>query len=496
MKGLRSSLFFSAVDKYASTTLSIAMTAVAARLLTPGDIGVFAIASLVAVLAEALRDFGASVYIVQSHTLTRQTLRTAFTLMAGMSLAIALILVAASGSIAVFYADARVAPAIVIAAAGVIVASLAAPSLAILRREMRFRALAVANVSAPLANLLAFLAFYAAGWGYLSLVLASLVAGTVLAATAILAVRRFWMFLPSLAEWRAIVSFGTFASATAVLNIFYSSLPQMLLGRLIGLDAVGFYSRATMLCQLPDRLIVGALQPVILPAFAERSRSGGDLKVAYLRALSFLSAVQWPALAVLAIMAGPAVRLALGPQWDACAPLLRIMALAWLVMMPASLTYPILVASGRIRDTLTSTLISLPVSALAVILSAPFGLEALAWSMFVTLPFQMWVAFVFIRRQIGFAWGELAGALSRSAVVTACTVAGPILLMVHAGFDSGSSFAMPATGLLAAAAGWLGGLRLTEHPLLSEFDELRRFVNLAVAKLSPRGRSWRNLPLE
>ena len=276
------------------------------------------------------------------------------------------------------------------------------------------------------------------------------------------------MFVPCLEEWRGIVTFGGFASATAILNILYVSLPQLLLGRLSGLDAAGLYNRATVLCQLPDRLIVGAFQPVIFPAFAAQVRAGGDLKVAYLKALSLLSAVHWPALLVIAVLAEPAVRIVLGPQWDACAPLLRIMAIASLVMTPSSLTYPVLVASGRIRDTLVSSLIVLPASAVAVIVAAPYGMETLAWSMFATLPFQMGVALWFIRRQIDFAWTELFRSIWKSGIVAGFATVAPLILVAMQGLSPHPSIATLVAVFTGAAFGWLVGLVVTGHQLLGE----------------------------
>ena len=58
------------------------------------------------------------------------------------------------------------------------------------------------------------------------------------------------MFRPSLAEWRKVASFGGYSSATGFVNILFQTLPQLILGRLLSLDAVAAFSRATAICQL------------------------------------------------------------------------------------------------------------------------------------------------------------------------------------------------------------------------------------------------------
>src|SRR5690606_27961034 len=111
----------------------------------------------------------------------------------------------------------------------------------------------------------------------------------------------------------------------------------------LGFDAAGVYSSASRLCQLPERWMFGALQPVVLPALSARARAGDDLKEPYLGALGLITAVQWPFLVCLALLADPLVDLLLGTQWAGVAPLVRIIAVAWLSMFPAMLTYPLLV---------------------------------------------------------------------------------------------------------------------------------------------------------
>ena len=71
---------------------------------------------------------------------------------------------------------------------------------------------------------------------------------------------------------------GGWVSATAVLNNLYLMLPNLVLPRLAGFEAAALFNRATQLSQLSERVIVGAVVPVILPAFATLSRNGADLR--------------------------------------------------------------------------------------------------------------------------------------------------------------------------------------------------------------------------
>ena len=99
-------------------------------------------------------------------------------------------------------------------------------------------------------------------------------------------------------------------------------------------------------------------------------------------------------------MARPIVSVWLGPMWMETIPLIRILCTAYVALFAACLTYPTLVVLGGIRDALISSFISLPPSLLVMFFASFFGVEALAASTLITLPFQAATAFYFISRRL------------------------------------------------------------------------------------------------
>lgn len=465
---LRKPFLYSACDRYVSLVLTLFMTAIVARLLTPEELGLFALISGVVFVTEALRDFGAGTYIVQEREPSRTGVRTAFTVTLGIALALALALTAASGPIAAFYEEPRLVTGLRLTAFGLVLSAFSAPPMSMLRRDMDFRPIAVINVTGGLVAAAVTIAMIRLGYGYLGMIGGGLAASAYVIAAAQFHRPTPWLFVPCLEKAREIAIFGGWVSATAVLNNLYLMLPNLVLPRIAGFGALALFSRATQLSQLSERVIVGAVVPVILPAFSVLARNGADLRRSYLYGISLITAVQWPALLGLAVLAEPVVRIVLGDQWDAAAELLRILALAGLFMAPAALTFPILVATGHTRDTLSASLISLSIGAVVFAVAAPFGLYALAMSFVVSLPIQMLVALMFIKHRLRFTWGQFARACVRSAACALLSALPPLLVAAHAGF----AFAMPAAEIFLAVAGsgaaWLTGLALTRHPLMAE----------------------------
>ncbi len=468
MSAIRRSVIASVADKYASQIISVVTLAAMSRILTPSEIGLYLLASTVILLVENLRIFGTGIFIVQEKTLERETVRTAFTITLLISLGLALGIYLSADLISAFFREPGLRHLLVVATLAFVIAPFGNPILALLQRDLSFSVLAVLNVTVAIVNAVVTIGLATWGFGPVSYVWGIVASGLVLVIGAICVRPEFWVFRPSLHNARRILSFGAISSSITVLNQAYELLPRMALGRILGVDAVGIYARAVTVCQLPDRALVSALQPVVLPAMAMQSRMGGNLKTSYLRGHTLMSAIQWPTLMMLALLANPVVAILLGAQWTETPPLVRIIAIATMTMAPAFMTFPVLVSVGKIRDALWSSLICLPPSILAVIVAANISLTAVAASLLIIAPLQMFVALLFIRRAISMTWTELAIASQRSILLTVGTALVPSMIILFSphGFDLSmveTSFAIAGGGI-----GWLVAVVLTDHPIKLE----------------------------
>lgn len=465
---IRRSLAFSFFEKYAAILMNLATMAIVSRLMTPAEVGLFMVASALILLVETFRDFGIVPLIVQARELTPELVRTGFTVMAVLTAVLAVALVVGADAFAALYGEPALAPMLRIAALPFILAPFANPIIALLERDMAFDAVARIRVSAAFANSSVLVALAMLGVGPIAFIWASVVAAVVTAAGAFATRPQLSIYRITFAEWRYVLPFGAWASLVTLLNMLFDFVPRLILGRALSFSAVGLYTRATTLCQLPERALMTALQPVLLAAMSAEVRQGGRLERAYLAGVANLSVVQWPPLVCLALLADPIVRVLLGQQWLEVVPLVRILAVAALSLFAVHLSYPVLVALGRMRDVVKISLLTLPASVAIVFAASRIGLEAVAWSAFLTGPLQAAVAFYVIRSRVYFAWRDVGRCVAQSAAVTTCTAA-PILAVVPlAGGTLAFSVPQAALAGLGAAAGWVAGLHLARHPLAPE----------------------------
>ncbi|MCW2283333.1 O-antigen/teichoic acid export membrane protein [Rhodoblastus acidophilus] len=469
MSPVQRSFLLSAVERYASLLILFLSTAVLARLLSPAEFGVYAVVSAVTtIISVSTQEFGGANYIIQKTSLSDANIRTAFTITLLLSLAMGLGLWLLAGVLDARMQVAGLAEGVRIAALGFAVTPFSSIMIALLRRDLKFGALSLANLAGNVVTAATSIALAMHGGGAMAPIWGAVAGSAALTAALLMARRDFRFMKPSLAGCREVIHFGLVSSGVALINLAYNTAPQVFLARVLGFAAVGLYSRALTLTQMFDRLVVQAINPVIMPAFAAQTRAGGDLKQVYLKSASLLAALQWPFLLSVAILAEPIIRLWLGPTWMEAAPLVRWLCLGSLALFAACLSYPVLVATGRVRDALTSSLISLPPS-LAMIFAASFwGVQAVAIASLATLPFQAAVAIAFIGRRLRFGPRDVARALRKSAAVAFCCACAAGI--GAAAIDAGWLDPLPGLAVSGAliVAAWIGALAATDHPLLAE----------------------------
>lgn len=467
MSPLHRSLLLSSADRYGSLVIQLLAIAALSRLLTPSEFGVYSLVMALSALAHTLREFGGANYIIQKPALSEQCIRTAFTVSLLISSLFAVVLVALRDAAALFFSESGLREGVAVSALNFLLLPFSVTISALLRREMVFDALALCNVTANLATAVTSVALALIGLGFMGPVWGSVAGNVVLVGLLFAHKRNFRIFRPSFRNFEDLVLFGAYSSGAVVINVLYTWSPQIILGRVLGMTAVGLYTRSFNVIQLFDKLVLDVINPVIMPAVSARARSGGDVKRLYLSSLALVAALHWPFLICIALLADPIVRIMFGAQWIEIVPLVRMLSLASMSLFAACLTYPVLVSIGRVRDTLTASLISVPPSLLVMLIASFFGIEAVAAAAFVALPLQAYVALWFICRRIGVGALDLARAVWKSAIVAIGTALGVLLVIGVNGFNLALPLPEFFAAALAASAFWVLGLFATRHPMLT-----------------------------
>ena len=482
MVGFRKAFLLASVDRYTNLILNFVLIAVISRLLPPSEIGVAAFGTTLTAFIENVRDV-ASVYLVQQKRIDEDDVRTAHTVMLLLTLCFSLALLLGSSQISLYYNDGRLSLYVQVLAIALLTGPFERPLNALLRRDMRFDKIAIVNISGGAVNVCFTLGLAAAGFGYMSFAWALLISNLIGLVLLLWFQPNFRAFLPQLKYWRRAYRFGGVTAFTALLSQLNELTPYFILSRVFNFNVVGYYSRTLMVGKIPNNLLMTGLAPVLLPAFASEARAGGNLKAAFLNAVSLLSAAYWPAYLLVAMLAHPAVLILVGSQWISIVPAVQILAVALLFSF-GFLISPVLLATGALRQIVTISLITVPTTAIVNAIAAIFGVKAIMLSMLITVPFYNFVALTFLQRIIGFTWGEFFGALRKSAVVALFAIFPPALAVAWQNFNLEISIERGVGLGLLSILSWLVGIFVLRHPFA---DELTGILTALRARLGGRG---------
>jgi O-antigen/teichoic acid export membrane protein len=483
---VRRSLVLSFSDRYIRLVLQVTGVAILARLLTPQDYGVFTIGMVVVSMTQALRDFGVISYVMQEKDLTNDRVRTAHGVSLLIGCAAAAIIAGGSGWIADFYANDGVRRVLLVLSGNFLLLPLGSIVLALLRREMNFTALFYINIAASLLNNGVAVALAFLGAGYMSMAWGSLASASGICVLGAMLRPRRYSLLPSLVEWRRIASFGVVASAGILVGEIGQRTPQLVIGRFLGVQALGIYGRASGLVAIFNEVVTTAVAPVAVSAFALQHRSGAGLKHEFLRAVALLTGIALPFFAFVGIMAYPVVHVLYGPTWDEAVPLTRILCVAEAIAVLAALNWYVFQAKGEVRMNLQTQLITQPIAIGLVFIAANFSITVVAYVVVLISLVTIGVSFAFIVRTIRASLIDAVIASAKSLVVTAASAVAPVIVVLTFRIDADHVWLPLVVAAAGAALGWLASAGLFGHELYAELVSVLAHLPVWRRKGPPR----------
>lgn len=461
----RKAIGISFATQYVEMGIQFLSVMILARILSPSEIGTFSLAAMLMTMLHVFRDFGVAQYIIQERELTPAKLQSTMGVAIILALFAGAVLFCLSGPVSRFYGNPALRDVMLVMSGSFAISPFGSLLLGVLRRENQLGSIFYIKTASAVCHVCVAVGLALSGAGAISLawanfagILAFGLVGNLLRPAGI-------PWLPRFSNIRQILSFGSISSLGNLANIAGSSAPELVIGKIMNMAAVGYFSRATGLVQLFARLIANALTPLTLPYFAQMRREGRPLAQPYLLAVSQLTAVAWPFFSVLLVLGYPVTRALYGSQWDASVPVARLMCLGGAIAAVGLFASQAMIAAEQVRSSTLCNLIVQPLRIGAVAVAAPYGLLAIAFALLLAEMVTLAVTCWFLRRTIGVHMTSIVRACAKSAVITACSLVIPVLVWLLGSDQPAHTWSALITGGLGATLGWIGGLALTRHPL-------------------------------
>jgi O-antigen/teichoic acid export membrane protein len=342
--------FVTGIAQAVRLVLQTGSTVVLGRLLTPVDYGLVGMIAIITSFLLIFRDVGLGAATIQEPTLQLADVSTLFWINTGIGFALALLTVASAPAMARFYGDQRLVGITVALSIPFIFAGAAVQHQAVLRRQMRFGALAAADIISLVTGTAVGVAMAAAGAGYWALVSLQVVT----AATASMGAWFFGGWWPGRPRWnstvRRMTGFGGHLTTFTFLNYFSRNADNLLIGKFWGAEPLGLYSRAYQLVLVPMGQVMGPLGTVAVPALSRLRSNPLGFVSTYLSFTRVIAYATMPLVCLSAAIAPDLIVTTLGAKWSGTVPIYRWLTIPAMVQPVLASTGWLFIARGRARE--------------------------------------------------------------------------------------------------------------------------------------------------
>jgi len=354
---------------------------VLARILGPEQYGIFAIGAIVISFSNFFSDVGLAYGLIQKKDVSQNDIRFVFTWQIILGAAVTAAVYFAADGIAAFFGDARATDVVQTLAAICLLNALAAPSLNLLKRELDFKRIQIAQISGFILGYVIIgipLALY--GSQVWALVVAWLVQAMVVLILAYRATRHAVSPLIHHDEARALTTYGGTVLITNIINWVIGNVDRVIVGRVFTSREIGLYATTYNMLQTPTTSLLGIVQPVF---FAASSRIADDRETIAASYRALIAAVATYILPVFVAVAAVSETFVLGfygPKWHEAADLFAPLALAMPLFMIWGFTTPLLWTGGHASKELKTQLPMAVIWSGATWLAAQHSLIAVGWA--------------------------------------------------------------------------------------------------------------------
>jgi teichuronic acid exporter len=341
------SVFWIVWSRGGMQVLSFVTTMLVARLLTPIDYGLLAMAGVWTGTLAMLADLGLSATVVQFRDLSEAELNLCFWTTLAMTLCGYIGLYLAAPAIALWFNTPALGNVLR-------VSGLALPLLAfrivpdgLLRKQVQFDKLSRVEIVSSFVSLPVMLALAWHGFGVWSLVLGALLQ-TILANLGISYYVRWWPGLRIKSNrLREIARFSLTTMGGRIGWSTYQQADSFVLGKVSGDAVLGLYSMAMQIAILPVTKVSVIVNQLAFPVLAGLQKDQLAMRTAFLRGVRLVVCITAPLALGIIVVADDLIRVALTEKWVAAVPVLQVLAACSLVRSVEVLLPPVLFARYR-----------------------------------------------------------------------------------------------------------------------------------------------------
>lgn len=402
--------------------IGIVSVSVMARLLTPFDFGLVAVASIVVAAVELLSTFGFDWALVRHRDPSRDDLNSAWTLRVLFGLGTLLVLAVLGRPVAAFYHQPALQGVLLALGAASLIVSLENIGTVYFRREFAFHKEFLSRSAAKLTGFCVTLAIalkYRSYW--------ALVAGVVASRSTFVGASYFmhpFRPRPSLKNARELFGFSFWVLFGNVIEYCRERFGDLYIGRVYGAATNGLFAVASEISIAPITEIASPINRAAYSKYAEDVRANRELGPSYVSIASLIWMISLPMAVGIAAVAPEAIRLLLGPRWQGAQIVLQWLAVGTAFSVMIANTHYVYWALGHSRVVAGLSVVGAAIVVPATIVCSHLaGYAGIAFAFAIASALLVPITFIVLRRLAGIGFGDLWPRVWRIVLGTAVMAA-------------------------------------------------------------------------
>lgn len=393
------------IGMIAKVVVQIITTALLARLLTPAEFGIMALARIFLQFGSYISNAGINRALIQKSRLDEKDISAAVSLTVILGFSSCFLMLIISPLAGVIYKNYAITTLICVTAVSYIFSALSMTGRGLLQREMRFKEITIADVFS-----------YSIGYSVITVLLAwrgcgvwSIAVGTI-TQNLLMWVCQWLFHRYSLRPgWdkqavRHLLEFGGGVTVISIFEYIGGSLDVIISGKLWTADVVGFYTKASQLVTLPIEYISNALITPVFPAMCEVKDDLERLRREYITNFLLICVVEFSVCIGMAFASYEAVYIMLGDQWLSIVGIFSILCIAHAFNYSNTVLGMTLEATGRLKEKLFLQWSQIFILAVGIFLLRSFGMTGVAYAMLTAQIYKFFGIQVIVNRILNWSY--------------------------------------------------------------------------------------------
>lgn len=414
---------WSLVSQVGRQVLAFVIGITLARLLSPREFGLVAMVLVFTGFANIFTEMGFSAALIQKQDVRQEHLSSVFWLNLMSGFLLMAIFMVGSPLVATFYREPLLIPLTMLVSANFFIGSFNIVQSTLMTKSLNFRTLSVVEIAAVVISGTVAIVMAYSGFGVWSLAVQTVVFSIV---TAML----LWKLSPWRPNfkfnWRAVrelLGFSTSLLGTQMLNYWVRNIDNLLIGRFLGSDPLGAYSRAYSVMLLPLTNISRVLSRVMFPAFSIIQEDKRRVRNMYLRMTRTIALFTFPLMLGLFVTVDPFVITVFGQQWAEMIPILQVLCLLGVTQSIGTLNGNLYLSQGRADLQFKVGLFLKANAILGIVIGLHWGVVGVAIGYTISSFINSYPSFFFAGRLLDLTFSELLRNLSSTfACATAMAI--------------------------------------------------------------------------